>query len=74
MGPDPNSKWIITGMVLFQILSLFIVKEFSNLWLFLAAYVVGGTINHSLMLGMALLLNFIAYHSVNRWKFYAKGF
>ncbi|CAG0901446.1 unnamed protein product, partial [Darwinula stevensoni] len=52
MGPDWKSKWIIIGMVFFQIGSLFIVKDLSNLGLFLAAYFIGGTINHSLMLAI----------------------
>lgn len=50
-GYDPKFKWIVTGMVLVQFLSLFIVKHLSYPQLFLMAYCFGGIINHSLMLG-----------------------
>jgi len=51
-GYDSNFKWIVTGMVLVQFLSFFIVKDLSYPKLLLLAYCFGGVINHSLMLGM----------------------
>lgn len=50
-GYDPNFKWVVTGMVLVQFASMFIVKDLSYPMLFLMAYFFGGVINHSLMLG-----------------------
>jgi len=51
-GYDPNFKWIVTGMVLIQFVTFFIVKDLSYPQLLLSAYCFGGVINHSLMLGM----------------------
>lgn len=53
-GYDPNFKWVVTGMVLVQFASMFIVKDLSYPMLFLVAYCFGGVINHSLMLGMCI--------------------
>lgn len=50
-GYDPMFKWIVTGMVLIQFISIFFVKDLSYPMLFLVAYCFGGVINHSLMLG-----------------------
>lgn len=54
-GYDPNFKWVVTGMVLIQFVSMFIVKDLSYPVLFLLAYCFGGVINHSLMLGESFL-------------------
>jgi len=58
-GYDPNFKWIVTGMVLVQFLSFFIVKDLSYPKLLLLAYCFGGVINHSLMLGMYSFINMV---------------
>ncbi|KYN40659.1 Sphingolipid delta(4)-desaturase DES1 [Trachymyrmex septentrionalis] len=55
-GYDPNFKWVVTGMVLIQFLSFFIVKDLSYPKLLLLAYCFGGVINHSLMLGTIMLM------------------
>lgn len=51
-GYDPKFKWVVTGMVLIQFVSMFFVKDLNYPMLFLLAYCFGGVINHSLMLGM----------------------
>lgn len=55
-GYDPNFKWVVTGMVLVQFLSMFIVKDLSYPLLFILAYCFGGIINHSLMLGKSCII------------------
>lgn len=60
-GYDPNFKWVVTGMVLIQILSLFIVKDLSYPKLLLMAYCFGGVINHSLMLAVHEISHNLAF-------------
>ncbi|GBP81840.1 hypothetical protein EVAR_59735_1 [Eumeta japonica] len=49
-GYDPLFKWVVTGMVLFQLLMLPVVAGLSWPVAMLLAYCFGGVINHSLML------------------------
>ncbi|KAL6437183.1 hypothetical protein ACFW04_005034 [Cataglyphis niger] len=60
-GYDPNFKWIVTGMVLLQFLSFFIVKDLSYPKLLLLAYCFGGVINHSLMLAIHEISHNLAF-------------
>nr|XP_016942701.1 sphingolipid delta(4)-desaturase DES1-like isoform X2 [Drosophila suzukii] len=60
-GHDPNFKWVAGGMVLTQILSLFLVKDLSWSWLLVAAYCFGGIINHSLMLAVHEISHNLAF-------------
>ncbi|KAL2716594.1 sphingolipid delta(4)-desaturase DES1 [Vespula squamosa] len=60
-GFDSQFKWIVTGMVLVQFLSLFIVKDLSYPKLFLMAYCFGGIINHSLMLAIHEISHNLAF-------------
>ncbi|XP_016942702.3 sphingolipid delta(4)-desaturase DES1 [Drosophila suzukii] len=60
-GHDPNFKWVAGGMVLTQILSLFVVKDLSWSWLLVAAYCFGGIINHSLMLAVHEISHNLAF-------------
>lgn len=50
-GYDPNFKWVVTLMVSIQMIMMFVIKDQSWPVLLLAAYMFGGVINHSLMLG-----------------------
>ncbi|XP_060118788.1 sphingolipid delta(4)-desaturase/C4-monooxygenase DES2 [Heteronotia binoei] len=52
MVPDPTLKWIVTGMVLSQLLACYLVKDLPWKWVFFWAYVFGGCINHSLTLAI----------------------
>lgn len=52
MGPEPEFKWIVSGVVLFQIVSCYVVPLLSWPWLVVLSYVLGGTINHSLTLAI----------------------
>ncbi len=52
-GVDPNFKWIVSALVIFQLLTLFVVQHLSWPTLLIVAYCFGGVINHTLMLGKA---------------------
>lgn len=56
-GYDPNFKWVVTGMVLIQIMMLFVMKGQSWPITLLVAYFFGGVINHALMLGKCFLFS-----------------
>ncbi|XP_058795182.1 sphingolipid delta(4)-desaturase DES1 [Phymastichus coffea] len=60
-GYDPNFKWVVTGMVFIQFVSMFIVKDLSYPVLFLMAYCFGGVINHSLMLAVHEISHNLAF-------------
>ena len=63
-GIDTNFKWVVLGLVTFQILSLFVVQHFQWPLLILSAYCVGGVINHTLMLGELLFHNLISRNAL----------
>lgn len=54
MGPDPHFKYIVSAMVLFQILSCYIIGQLdpSYYTLVVVTYFLGGVINHSLTLAI----------------------
>ncbi|XP_053124168.1 sphingolipid delta(4)-desaturase/C4-monooxygenase DES2-like [Hemicordylus capensis] len=52
MGPDPNMKWVVTLMVLTQMVVCFLVKDLPWKWVFFWAYAFGGCINHSMTLAI----------------------
>lgn len=60
-GYDPKFKYIAGGMVLTQILMLFLIKDCSWPALFLLAYCFGGIINHSLMLAVHEISHNLAF-------------
>ncbi|XP_045622583.1 sphingolipid delta(4)-desaturase DES1 isoform X2 [Procambarus clarkii] len=60
-GNDPNLIWWVLGLVTFQILSLFVVRELSWLWVLILCYCIGGTINHSLMLAIHEISHNLAF-------------
>lgn len=53
MGVDPNFKWTVTGLVVFQCVSLILLSRVQSLWkLCLTGYCLTGVINHALMLAV----------------------
>nr|QPF20891.1 sphingolipid delta(4)-desaturase DES1-like [Cherax quadricarinatus] len=60
-GNDPNLIWWVLGLVIFQILSLCLVRELSWLWVLILCYCIGGTINHSLMLAIHEISHNLAF-------------
>ena len=62
MGPDPHFKYIVSGMVIFQIVSCYFIS--SNLswpYVMLLAYLLGGLINHSLTLAIHDISHNVAF-------------
>ena len=52
MGPDPHFKYIVSAMVIFQIVSCYFIAQLPWYWILLLAYCLGGVINHSLTLAI----------------------
>ncbi|XP_065883592.1 sphingolipid delta(4)-desaturase DES1-like isoform X2 [Dysidea avara] len=52
MGPDPNLKYIVIAMVMFQFISVLYISQLSWFWVIILAYCLGGVINHSLTLAV----------------------
>ena len=53
MGVDPMFKYTVTGAVLLQLITFFLIRDVSNpVVLFLVAYLWVGVINHSMMLAV----------------------
>ena len=52
MGSDPDLKYKVTGVVMFQIMSVMYISQLSWFWVILLAYCFGGVINHSLTLAI----------------------
>jgi len=52
MGPDPDFKYVVAGMVMFQTMSVMYISQLSWFWIILLAYCLGGVINHSLTLAI----------------------
>ncbi|XP_038605374.1 sphingolipid delta(4)-desaturase/C4-monooxygenase DES2 [Tachyglossus aculeatus] len=71
MGSDPHLKWIVSSMVLTQLLACYLVKDLSWRWLFFWAYGFGGCINHSLTLAIHDISHNVAFGNKlakwNRW-------
>lgn len=68
-GYDPQFKWVVTGMVLTQILMCFIIKDQSWPTILLVAYCFGGVINHSLMLAIHEIAHNLAFgHGHPKWN------
>lgn len=60
-GVDPKFKWIALSLVVFQLASLFLVQHLSWPQLIVAAYCVGGVINHALMLAVHEIAHSMAF-------------
>lgn len=71
MGPDPQLKWVVSGMVLTQFLACYLVRDLSWKWIFFWAYTFGGCINHSLTLAIHDISHNVAFGNKlakwNRW-------
>lgn len=52
MGPDPHFKYIVSAMVVFQVVSCYYISKLSYPWIILISYLLGGVINHSLTLAI----------------------
>ena len=52
MGPDPKLKYVVSAMVIFQIVSCYFISKMSIWWILFFAYTLGGVINHSLTLAI----------------------
>jgi len=68
-GYDPKTKYIVTGMVLTQIVACYMVGDWSWKWLIALSYVLGGTINHSLNLAIHEITHNLAFRQPihNKW-------
>ena len=52
MGPEPHFKYIVSAMVIFNIISSYFIGQLSYFWVTVIAYFLGGVINHSLTLAI----------------------
>ena len=52
MGPDPEFKYIVSAVVIFQIISCYFIGQLPYYLIIPLAYLLGGTINHSLTLAI----------------------
>ncbi|XP_041071237.1 sphingolipid delta(4)-desaturase/C4-monooxygenase DES2 [Carcharodon carcharias] len=69
MGPDPNLKWIVFGMVLTQTIACFFVKDLSWKWIIFWAYAFGGAVNHSLTLAIHDISHNVAFgNKLAKWN------
>ncbi|XP_022901083.1 sphingolipid delta(4)-desaturase DES1 [Onthophagus taurus] len=60
-GYDPNFKWVVSLMVLIQIVMMFVMKDRSWPIILLVGYCFGGVINHSLMLAIHEISHNLAF-------------
>lgn len=71
MGPDPQLKWVVSAMVVTQLLACYLVHQLSWKWIFFWAYAFGGCINHSLTLAIHDISHNVAFGNKlakwNRW-------
>ena len=68
-GVDPTFKWKVCGLVLIQILTLFVMQHQTWPIIILTGYLFGGVINHALMLGKFLNYLFFVYKSDCEFRF-----
>lgn len=61
MGPDPHFKYIVSAMVIFQLISCYFISRLSWGWVLLLAYTLGGVINHSLTLAIHDISHNVAF-------------
>jgi len=61
MGYEPKTKYIVTVMVVFQIIAAYLVADASWVSVIILAYCCGGTVNHSLMLAIHEIAHNLAF-------------
>ncbi|XP_043357567.1 sphingolipid delta(4)-desaturase/C4-monooxygenase DES2-like isoform X1 [Dermochelys coriacea] len=61
MGPDPQLKWVVTLMVLTQLVACYLVKDLPWKWVFFWAYAFGGCLNHSMTLAIHDISHNVAF-------------
>lgn len=61
MGHDPNLKYWVIGMVLIQVMSAYQLRDASWITIFIAAYMWGGVINHSMTLAIHEISHNLAF-------------
>ena len=72
MGPDPHLKWIVIGMVIFQVISAYYVQSLPWWAVITMSYLIAGSINHS----MTLAIHDISHNVVfgNKYPLYNRLF
>ncbi|XP_053461336.1 sphingolipid delta(4)-desaturase DES1 isoform X2 [Nycticebus coucang] len=69
MKPDPNLIWIISMMILTQLVTLYLVKDLDWKWVIFWAYAFGSCVNHSMTLGIHELSHNNAFgHNKALWN------
>ncbi|KAH0631585.1 hypothetical protein JD844_005983 [Phrynosoma platyrhinos] len=69
MGPDPHLKWVVTLMVLTQMVASYLVKDLPWKWIFFWAYAFGGCINHSMTLAIHDISHNVAFgNRMAKWN------
>ncbi|XP_077394344.1 sphingolipid delta(4)-desaturase/C4-monooxygenase DES2 isoform X2 [Festucalex cinctus] len=69
MGPDPHLKWVVSGMVLTQLLACYLVRDLPWKWILFWAYAFGGCVNHSLTLAIHDISHNVAFgNKLARWN------
>lgn len=69
MGPDPNLKWVVTLMVLIQMMACYLVKDLPWKWVFFWAYAFGGCLNHSMTLAIHDISHNVAFgNKMAKWN------
>ena len=61
MGHDPNLKWIMFVLLIFQIVTSALFQDFSWPILVILAYSIGGVVNHIMTLGIHEISHNLAF-------------
>lgn len=68
MGHDPRLKFIVTAMVLTQILTAYLMRNASWVTIVIVAYCFGGVINHSMTLAIHEISHNLAFGHKYPWR------
>ncbi|KAM9113143.1 sphingolipid delta(4)-desaturase/C4-monooxygenase DES2-like [Pangshura tecta] len=69
MGPDPQLKWVVSLMVLTQLVACYLVKDLPWKWVFFWAYAFGGCLNHSMTLAIHDISHNVAFgNKKTKWN------
>jgi len=68
-GVEPLTGYLVVALVALQVGMAYIMRDASWTWIFVAAYIIGGTVNHSLQLAVHELSHNLCSTSVfvNKW-------